>query len=118
MNAIDNTQVIIDSRDVIARIAELERDEETLDEEEQAELAALRALADDVSGSPGWAYGEILIRGSYFVEYAQEFAEDIGAITRAAPWPYDCIDWDHAARELRYDYFSVDFDGVEYWIRG
>ena len=28
-----------------------------------------------------------------------------------------CIDWAQAARELRMDYTSVDFDGVTYWIR-
>ena len=32
-------------------------------------------------------------------------------------WPYTCIDWEQAARELRYDYTSVDFDDVTYWIR-
>lgn len=32
-------------------------------------------------------------------------------------WPYTCIDWEHAAKELRYDYSAADFDGVTYWIR-
>jgi hypothetical protein len=58
-----------------------------------------------------------MIRDSYFKEYAQEFAEDIGAINKNASWPNTCIDWDQAARELQMDYTSVNFDGVTYWIR-
>lgn len=89
-----------------------------LDEDEQAELAALKALAEEAEGyAADWAHGETLIRDSYFKEYAQELAEDIGAINRNATWPNNCIDWDQAARELQMDYTSVEFDGVTYWIR-
>jgi pyruvate/2-oxoglutarate dehydrogenase complex dihydrolipoamide acyltransferase (E2) component len=86
--------------------------------EEQAEHRALKALADEASGyAADWEYGETLIRDSYFKEYAQELADDIGAINRDATWPNDCIDWDRAARELQMDYTSVDFAGVTYWVR-
>lgn len=37
--------------------------------------------------------------------------------TDDASWPNTCIDWDEAARELQYDYFTVEFDGITYWIR-
>lgn len=33
-------------------------------------------------------------------DYAQELAEDIGAISRDAQWPLYCIDWERAWREL------------------
>lgn len=116
---VDNNDDIIDSRDVIDRIAELESipviDREP---EEQDELDALSALAEEASGyAPDWEYGEALIRDSYFVEYAQQFAEDIGAIHTDAQWPVYAIDWERAARDLRIDYTAVDFDGVTYWIR-
>lgn len=125
---IDNTQDIIDSRDVIARIEELEAEQEALlDDEREAdgeweayygqELAALKALADEAEGSPDWRHGEVLIRYSYFEDYARQLAEDVGAISDDAQWPCNCIDWEQAANELRMDYFSVDFDGVDYWIR-
>jgi hypothetical protein len=114
---IDNSQDVIDSRDVIARIEELEEMEER-EEEETEELEALRALAEEAEGyASDWRYGETLIRDSYFQEYAQELAEDIGAINRDASWPNTCIDWEQAARELQMDYTSVDFAGVTYWIR-
>lgn len=131
---VDNMQDILDSRDILARIAELDRivcdgtidcpyhgddDCEMGDDGEADELAALQALETEASASPDWQYGEALIRDSYFEEYAREFAEDIGAIQSdlANRWPYTCIDWKGAAEELQADYRDVNFDGVTYWIR-
>ena len=114
---------VIDSRDVIARIAELTdlRDDADygLDEDEAHELAALETLAAEASGyAADWEYGEALIRDSYFREYAQELAEETGDIDFSKlSWPLTCIDWEQAARELQMDYTSVTFDGVDYWIR-
>lgn len=86
--------------------------------DESAELKAIQALADEASGyAPDWKYGEALIRESYFERYAQELADDIGAIPKGVGWPCTCIDWEQAARELAQDYTEVDFDGVTYLIR-
>lgn len=85
--------------------------------EEIKELASLRAVADQGEGYGDWAHGEALIRDSYFVTYAQELADDIGAIDRNAQWPVNHIDWDAAAEELKVDYTEIDFDGVTYWMR-
>lgn len=134
---ISNADDIIDSRDVIARIETLENEQADLlngaqyddltpearaafDEwegEYGKELDDLRKLADEASGSPNWQYGEGLIRDDYFEAYARDLAEDCGMIPRGLKWPCNCIDWEQAARELQADYFSVDFGGVEYWIR-
>lgn len=163
---ISNSDNIIDSRDVIARIKELEATTETVevccpdcdgsgdveqdresysdaqdresysakcetcqgsgevpnenavDDDEIDELATLKSLQEDGEAyAPDWKYGATLIRDSYFKEYAQELADDIGAIDRNATWPLNCIDWDQAADELRSDYTTVDFDGVDYLIR-
>ena len=135
---INNSEDILDSRDIIERIEELEGEQsdlldgaacpEDLPEEEREafkeweadyseELDNLRKLAEQGEGSPDWPYGETLIRDSYFQDYAEELADDIGAIDRNANWPLTCIDWERAARELQSDYFSVDFAGVTYWIR-
>jgi len=144
---ISNSDDIIDSRDVIARIEELQA---TIDEameaagnnfdadpptdteradfiaehlqvahpEDYEEWKALTALAAEASDyAPDWEYGEALIRDSYFRNYAEELADDIGAINSEAIWPNNCIDWERAARELQMDYTSVDFAGVTYWIR-
>lgn len=117
MTDVDNGQDIIDSRDVIERITELETTEER-DAAEHEELVALRAVAEQGKDyAPDWQYGEALIRDSFFQEYAQELAEDCDMIPADRAWPMTCIDWEQAARELQMDYTSVDFDGVTYWVR-
>jgi hypothetical protein len=119
--AIDKYDDLIDIRDVIARVEEIEEfqaSEGLINDEEAEELIALQALLEECKGNGGdeqWRgdwYPISLIRDSYFKDYAQELAEE------NASWPNNCIDWDQAARELRmYYYTSVDFDGVTYWVR-
>lgn len=36
--------------------------------------------------------------------FAEDMADNIGAIDRDAKWPTNCIDWEQAARELMHDY--------------
>lgn len=121
-----NTDDLIDSRDVIEAITELtenladQSDVFAPDElaDMRTELAALVALADEAAGyAADWEYGETLIRDSHFTDYARELADDIGAIPSGLSWPMTCIDWEQAVRELRMDYTSVDFDGITYWVR-
>ena len=121
---ISNSDDVVDSRDVIARIDELQTEKDSFlpadeweESEEGVELKALLSLAEQAEGCADWTYGESLIRDSYFEEYAQELAEDIGAINKDSTWPNDCIDWEKAAGELQYDYTSVEWDNVTYWIR-
>lgn len=115
IKTISNSDDMIDLSDVIARIEELSG--ECANEDYAEELAALESLAEEAKGCADWQYGETLIRDSYFKTYAQDLAEDIGAIDRDATWPNTHIDWDAAAEELQMEYTSVDFGGVEYWIR-
>lgn len=131
-----NSDDMIDSRDVIARIEELEEERDSFEPsdapelaghilswhteypEDAAELRALKALADEAEGyAPDWERGATLIRDSYFQEFAQQYADDIGALTCLSSWPYTCIDWERAARELQMEYTAVEFDGVTYWVR-
>jgi len=144
MQRIDNTEDLISSLDVIASIEELEAERAALadaittadlddpdalaaaetalkewDEgDEGEELADLNRLAEEAEGyAVDWEYGETLIRSSYFRTYAEELAEEIGAISLDAPWPAHHIDWEAAAEELKQDYTAVDFGGVTYWVR-
>jgi antirestriction protein len=57
-----------------------------------------------------------LIEETGLEEYAQELAEEIGDITRDR-WPFYCIDWEWAARDLRHDYTSVTVGGTDYLFR-
>ena len=106
---------IIDSRYVDDAIAQLERELEEGDD--RTELEALRNLAEQGRDLPDWEYGVTLVRESYFEDYAQEFAEDIGAISHDLQWPLYCIDWERAADDLRMDYTELDFAGITYYAR-
>jgi hypothetical protein len=39
-------------------------------------------------------------------DFAEETAEQLGAIDRNVSWPMNCIDWNCAAKELMYDYLE------------
>jgi hypothetical protein len=118
-NPIDNLEDYLDTCDILERINWLESDEHELEEDEAEELENLKKLIEEVRQYSGDApeHGALLIRDSYFTEYAQELAEDIGAIGRDLQWPLMYIDWDAAADALKMAYSPVDFDGVEYWVR-
>lgn len=91
--------------------------------EEGAEYLLLKSVLADLCGKGGdhrWRgdwYPVRLIHDSYFEEYAEEMASDIGAINPKAAWPLNHIDWEAAANELKNDYSSFTFDGEEYWTR-
>ncbi len=135
-----NTDDLIDSRDIIDRIAELrderdscmmlrEDDSGNVTEEpdpqgwadqypeDAAELAALEKLAGEAEDyADDWRHGVTLIRDDYFTEYARELLEDCGTIPRDIE-EWVIIDWDATARNVRMDYTGVEFDGVTYWVR-
>ena len=121
---------VIDSRDIIERMDDLGgcddagetiqslMDRLGLDEDDAQELAALAAVNEEGDASfEDWRYGVALVRDDYFEDYAEQFAEDIGAINRDASWPLTYIDWERAAAALRQDYTSIDIDGTTYWGR-
>ena len=122
INAISSTDDILDIRDIIAAVERLRSSVER-STEEQERLNTFLALLDDLRGNgrdekwEGDWYPQTLIRESYFQDYAQELAEDIGAINPSASWPLNCIDWKQATTELQNDYSSVEFDGITFWYR-
>lgn len=127
-NSISNTDEIIDSRDVIARIAELESERDDWEDEdgkewaeenpdEAEELEKLQAFAEEAEDyASDWRYGAMLINGDYFTEYCKELLNDIGELPRDLP-DYIVIDWDATADNLKVDYTEVDFDGQTYLVR-
>ena len=78
-------------------------------------LAAIQEIEQE--GITDWEYGETLIREDYFTEYAQQLAEDIGAIDSNASWPLSYIDWGRAANALKQDYTEVSYRGTTYYAR-
>ena len=140
-NAISNLDDTIDSRDVIARIEELEDkfneynedmieaahvegrkipDPLTIEDwadlfeegEELQELKVLAAQGEDYA--PDWKYGALLIHEDYFETAMDEMLEDCGDIPRDLPsWMTITYDYD----ALKMDYTTIDFDGQTYYIR-
>ena len=111
---------VIDSRDVIQRTEELtDRNADgALDPSEVDELGDLLDLAKQCEGYvDDWVHGAQLIRATHFKSYAMDLAEDCGMLEKGAAWPYTCIDWNQAADELKMDYTSVQFAGIEYFVR-
>jgi antirestriction protein len=114
VNGIDTRELQEELDELIAR-----RDDEDqidpLDEDEAERLTAIEELLDEVG--PEAQYGVFLINEGSFEEYAQELADDIGAIPKDAGWPTSYIDWEAAADALRMDYSSVTFDGTDWLYR-
>jgi hypothetical protein len=140
---ITNSEDVIDVRDIIARVEQLEAEPTLLedghcaycarglkegDEDhepdcEVLELQRLNALLEELAGNGGdedWRgawYPLTLVRDSYFKEFAQEEAENLDLVKSDARWPHTYIDWERAARELQMDYTPTEFNGVTYWYR-
>jgi hypothetical protein len=41
-------------------------------------------------------------------DFAQNMAEELGYMDDAKTWPFTCIDWDQASRDLMYDYSTAN----------
>src|SRR5690349_10800114 len=103
------TAEILDSRDLIEWLDDYEEDDPDNDPSDIAIADEIIRLRNE--GIVDWEYGATLIRDDYFTEYAQELAEDIGAVDPNASWPLSYIDWGAAANALKQDYMDVSFLG-------
>lgn len=118
-----NSEDIIDVRDIIERVEELESESElditTI--EREAELANLQAILEELKGYGGdeqWRgdwYPVTLIRESHFTDYCEELVCDCYDLKGLPTFVH--IDWEATAREMRVDYFEIDIDGVTYFYR-
>ena len=144
MEPITNTQDIIDSRDIIKRVDELEEafdtcphcgegilaeesiktnkcpdcEQELLEDGEKDELETLKSIVDQAEGYGDFEPGEGLIHEDYFTDYCQELCTDVRYLPADLPeFIENNIDWDGVAGEIRQDYTEIDFDGVSYFMR-
>ena len=131
MTELDLRADVIDVRDIIERIEEIDRMADDVNdpawrnenESEAEEFDALHAIMAELAGEGGdeqWRgewYPLTLIRDSYMEDYARELSEDIGAIDRNATWPNNYIDWEAATDALRMDYTAIEIDGITYQYR-
>jgi hypothetical protein len=145
-NQITSGEDIINTRDLIARIEDLESTKEALEEDvenattqdevleatkalhdfaedEGAELKLLLKLASDCESLPDYHHGETLIRESYFTDYITQLIDDCYEMPKelaTGRWPYNHIEvnYERAAEEAKSDYTCIEFDGVTYYARG
>jgi len=146
-NTPSNYDDCIDSRDIIARIEELQAEREDLqetlddaledytledaddilsaydeltewaDSEEAEELAILEALQDECEG-----YASDWRYGETLIRYSYwvDYVEEMLKDCGDLPQDiphYIAIDWEATARNIAYDYSIVEFDGIDYYIR-
>lgn len=116
----------LDLRELAGELADLrERDgdpdtSEPLDDDDRERFKAIEEIERDLGCGDLASYAAdepLAIREDDFAEYAEELAEEIGAIQRGASWPNNCIDWKRAADELAVDYSSFTFEGDTYLVR-
>lgn len=98
-----------------------ETDEEMADDLVDLDrLKAIRDLKAEMASS--WDDilhhgGDGLVPEDEWTDYARQLAEDIGSVSGDEQWPLRHIDWDAAAEELKVDYYSVTFEGTDYYYR-
>ena len=108
----------IDLRDLAKELDDLvDRDDLDADEEERRTM--LLDLEQELRGDLHAAANDepMMVPDDAFEDYARDLAEDCAELPVDLKWPYTCIDWKQAAKELQQDYTSDDFDGETYWRR-
>jgi uncharacterized protein (UPF0335 family) len=111
-------RIVDDAKLVVLEASILERRATLVEwDDDNGELKELKELASGCSDYSDWKDGVMLIRDNYFETYAQQFAEDTGAIPKDLSWPACHIDWEAACESLQQDYTAVEWDGVTYWYR-
>lgn len=123
--ALDLTADVIDVRDIIARVEELELERPESEQQkwdncdEYATLIDILAELAGYGGDEQWRgdwYPATLVCDSHFTDYARELLEECGEIPANLPH-YIEVDWEATARNIRTDYTPVEIDGITYWYR-
>jgi len=101
-----------DIKEIEKKIKDKEEEKENLKEE----LEILTDLQDEFEGYCDWKHGETLIRWNRIDDYLRDELEDCGYIPKDFPSWIE-IDWESTFENMKQDYTSGQFDGVEYWVR-
>ena len=125
ISELDLDQQIIDSRDIVERYEELEREYDSFDTPEEIknwefldEYTKLGKLIEELEdySSELAKWGIILIREDYFKDYCIDLVQDIGDLPKDIP-SYLEIDWEKTADNLKADYTEAEINGNTYYFR-
>jgi len=117
---------IIDVRDIIARVEELETEMPENDNDvrnwvDLGEYTKLTEILDDLKGEGGdeqWRgdwYPVTLVCEDHFTEYAEQLVCECHDLSKLPNFVH--IDWEATAREVKVDYSEVSVDGFTYFYR-
>ena len=123
---LDLNDDIIDVRDIIARVEELENEMPENDNDVRNwvnldEYTKLTEILDDLKGEGGdeqWRgdwYPVTLICESHFTDYAEQLVCECYDLGKLPSFVH--IDWEATAREVKTDYSEVGIDGITYFYR-
>lgn len=134
---------VIDLRDIIARVEELEDELQSEyqayseseddpmeyddweyggDSEEIQEYKELKKILDELKGCGGdeeWRgdwYPITLIADRYWIDYVEDLVSEIGDLPRDLP-SYLVIDWEATANIIQQDYSNLTIGDEDYWYR-
>jgi len=87
------------------------------DESNGDEYKALKDFCEEGSQyNSDWRRGVPCILESEFADHIKESASELVDVDLNR-WPFNCINWDDAAEEMKGDYTEIDFDGYAYYVR-
>ena len=130
MTSLNLNSDIIDVRDIIERLEELDSIfVSSVGPKAIPELKQLIDLMDELKsvggGDEQWRgdwYPLTLIKDSCFTDYIKELIDDCYELPKeltSGNWPYRHIkiDYEAAAKEATVDYTSIEINGETYWTR-
>ena len=108
----NNSDDVIDSRDILDYIKK-HKDNEDFKEEVEALQKVIDEYCNEYDeGLKDLEFGITFIRDSYFEEYMLDYFLQFNQVDEAL----ECyIDIEAFARDQQYDYERISFDGVDYW---
>lgn len=87
--------------------------------DEIEEYEELVVFIEELEGSSDFIHGETIIHEEYWEEYCEELTKELGDLPQDLPaFIENNIDWNGVAEDLAVDYFTVTYQGYDYYIRG
>ena len=110
----NNSDDVIDSRDILDYIEKHEDDEDFKEEVEALQKVVNEYCDEYDEGLKDLEFGVTFIRDSYFEDYMWDYFLEFNQIGEAL----ECyINIEAFARDQQYAYAYINFDGVDYWYR-
>ena len=85
--------------------------------DESTELVALQDFQSEAESYAEWRFRDTeFIAEREFTDFAKDYADQVRELD-TSDWPYNCIDWERAAADLKDDYNAADLDGYTFLFK-